>query len=188
MSEYIRSKEHSQDNYEITPESDIEKNKEVLAQEKKEALHESQEKAKQSREKIQELEQESHEEISEKFNNQDKLKHGIVHVDKSTKQHAKDEYLGAIRHRLNKTEKRFSKFIHNPQINITSEALGKTLIRPSGILTGAIFTLVGSIYYLYISHATGFQYNFYVATLLFVGGFVSGVVIEFIIKLVFTKD
>ena len=77
----------------------------------------------------------------------------------------------------------FSYLINNNSVDKASEAIGKTLFRPSGILAGAIVTLLGSIYYLVITHSTGFKYNFYVATLMFVGGFVTGLILEAIYRL-----
>ena len=77
----------------------------------------------------------------------------------------------------------FSYLINNKSVDKASEAIGKTLFRPSGILAGAIVTLLGSIYYLVITHSTGFKYNFYVATLMFVGGFVTGLILEAIYRL-----
>ncbi|HUD06685.1 MAG TPA: YrhK family protein [Candidatus Saccharimonadales bacterium] len=85
-----------------------------------------------------------------------------------------------IRSHLGKSENTLSKFIHRPSINAVSEITGKTLIRPSGFFMGGLTTLVGSLYYFYASHQTGYKYNFLVGLLLFVGGFVTGLVIELV--------
>ena len=95
-------------------------------------------------------------------------------------------YLGQVRHHLNGPSQSFSKIVHNPTINSISETAGNTVVRPSGILTGSILTLVGSAYYLYATRQTGYHYRFIVATILFVGGFIVGLAIEALFRL-FTK-
>jgi hypothetical protein len=79
--------------------------------------------------------------------------------------------------------KSFSKFVHGPTINTLSEAAGKTIIRPSGIVAGGLSTLAGSGYYYYAARQTGYSYSFTVALLLFVGGFAVGLMAEMIYKL-----
>ncbi len=93
-------------------------------------------------------------------------------------------FLGQIRHHMSGTDQAFSKFIHKPSVNTISEAGGKTLFRPSGIMAGGLFALVGSGYYFYAVKQTGFGYNFTLAVLLFVGGFAVGLLVESILKLV----
>jgi len=90
--------------------------------------------------------------------------------------------LSVIRSRLNKREKRFSKIIHQPTINNVSEVTSRTLLRPSAILCASLFTLLGSIYYLYITKQTGYKYNFTTALALFGGGFLLGLMLEFIVR------
>jgi hypothetical protein len=92
-------------------------------------------------------------------------------------------YLNQVRKHLSAPDKALSEFIHNPAINTLSEATGKTIIRPSGILLGGLCTFVGSAYYLYAAHRTGYRYSFTFALALFVGGFILGVILEMIFRL-----
>jgi hypothetical protein len=102
------------------------------------------------------------------------------------KKHTLNTNLHKIQHHLKGPSKSFSKFIHNDAINTLSEVTGKTLVRPSGILTGGAFTLAGSLYYLYLSKSlTGFRYSFTTALLLFAAGFTIGIVTELLYKVVF---
>jgi len=95
--------------------------------------------------------------------------------------------LSIIRSSLGKTSRSFSGFIHKPSVNAVSEASGKTILRPSALLSGAIFTFIGSLYYLLVSNAAGYKYNFFVALALFVGGFIVGLILEFIYRLAFSR-
>ena len=96
--------------------------------------------------------------------------------------------LTIVRSHLNKTSKTYSSFVHKPVINSLSEVSAKTIVRPSAILCGGLFTLIGSGYYLYLEKQTGYKYNFFVAIILFAGGFIIGLLLEAIYKLVFTKS
>lgn len=104
-------------------------------------------------------------------------------LDRPQMQQAVRTYLGQVRKHLSTSDKVFSEFVHNPTINAISEATGKTLIRPSGILMGGLCTLVGSAWYYYATNHTGYHYNFVFAFVLFAGGFILGVVIELLFKL-----
>lgn len=103
---------------------------------------------------------------------------------KAVKENALNLNLTIARSKLSKPGKAFSRFIHRPVVNSLSEVTGKTLIRPSAILCGGIFTVVGSLYYLYATQKTGYKYNFLVALLLFAGGFVIGLVLEMLYRIV----
>ncbi len=186
MSEFIRSKEIMPGNHESSLESAIEKNKEILDEKKRHEMLEKNETIKKSLEQINEIDQESSEDVKSNFNlDQNKTQENFQEYD-MMKTHAQTEYLAEIANELGTNEKRFAKIIHKPFIDNSSEVLAKTLIRPSGILCGSIFTLIGSIYYLIISRSTGFSYNFFVALLLFAGGFLLGILIEFVLRLIFT--
>ena len=59
-----------------------------------------------------------------------------------------------------------------------SDALGKTVTRPSGLLGGGLVAFLGSGSYLYLAKHIGFQYNYFVSTVLFVIGFAIGLGLE----------
>lgn len=103
--------------------------------------------------------------------------------DRAAKQQALRTSLGQVRHHLSGPGKSFSKFVHNPMVNKVSDTAGKTIIRPSGTLSGGLCTLLGSGYYYYATKQTGYHYSFTIALLLFVGGFAIGLVAETVHKL-----
>ena len=92
-----------------------------------------------------------------------------------------------IQRKLNPIDKLGSHFIHQKGISKVSELTSSTIYRPSGVLGGGILAFVGTlIYYFYAKH-TGLSYNYLLALILFVAGFVAGVAIELLFKLFRTK-
>ncbi len=73
----------------------------------------------------------------------------------------------------------FSKIIHHPVIDKTSEALGKTVARPNLILAGALGTLIlGSIVY-FIAKRYGYVLSGFEAIGTFILGWAVGAIAEF---------
>jgi hypothetical protein len=91
--------------------------------------------------------------------------------------------LTSIRNRLSKPEKNLSKVVHNPVVEKTSEILGKTAARPSGILFGSIFSFVGSLVGYIIARRLGGELPYSIFAFLFVGGFVFGLLLEILVLL-----
>lgn len=106
-------------------------------------------------------------------------KHHPTHHDKKASYW---QTVHAMQRRLRPMSKRFSKVIHAPAIETASEALGKTVMRPSvtlGATTSALF--VGAFFYL-----TARRYGFILSgseflLSLLVGG-ILGAVLEFALK------
>lgn len=108
-------------------------------------------------------------------------------INKDLKKAGLQKELSHIRRKMGRTDRMASKVIHNKTISTVSDGLSKTVVRPSGMLGGAVIALIGtSIYYLF-TKSVGVKYNYFVYILLFVGGFILGIVIELIIRL-FKKD
>jgi hypothetical protein len=63
-------------------------------------------------------------------------------------------------------------------VQAVSEAVGKTVSRPSGLLGGGLVAFLGSGSYLYLAKHIGFQYNYFVSTVLFIIGFGIGLGLE----------
>ena len=76
-----------------------------------------------------------------------------------------------------------SRVIHQPVVRVTSEAIGKTVSRPSGLLGGGLVALMGTSIYLYLANHLGFKYNYGVFLCLFVVGFGLGLVLELAVYL-----
>jgi len=95
---------------------------------------------------------------------------------------AQKRTLTRIRKQLSAPDKVLSRIVHQPIVDAVSEVGAKTVARPSGVLSGGIIALIGTSVYLYIAKHYGYTYNFLVFALLFVSGFLLGLVIEFAVS------
>ncbi|MFA6270507.1 MAG: hypothetical protein WC657_04875 [Candidatus Paceibacterota bacterium] len=118
-------------------------------------------------------------------------------VEKSEKPHSEPHFLNRqlkvaafnrtmvrVRKHLSPPERTLSKVIHKPAVEAISNTAAKTIARPTGILTGGFFALVGSSFVLYMAKHYGFRYNLLLFFVLLVGGYVLGLLLEMIIYLV----
>jgi hypothetical protein len=92
-----------------------------------------------------------------------------------------------IRRELPVPQRVLSRVVHQPAVRVISEAAGKTISRPSGLLGGGLVALLGTTSYLYLAKHIGFTYNYFVFMALFVGGFIVGLVLELLVHLTTTS-
>jgi histone H3/H4 len=95
--------------------------------------------------------------------------------------------MASVQRRLSPASRRFSKVIHNKAVESTSEALEKTIMRPS-VTLGATWTalIVGSIFYL-TAHYYGYRLSgFEMLGALIIGGII-GITLELIFRPVHKK-
>lgn len=107
-----------------------------------------------------------------------------THLNRELKSITLRRELQQIRRKESAPQRAISRIIHQPAIRIASEAAGKTISRPSGLLGGGLVALLGTSGYLYYAKHFGFQYNYFVFTALFIGGFAVGLVLELLVWLV----
>lgn len=166
-----------------------------LSNQRREAERQSQEKARTSRhehaEKLEDIrstaEREaasSEETIQEKLKAESSESDQSLYVNRELKDMAYARTLKRARSRLPAPARAFSKVVHQPVVEAVSEVAGKTVARPSGVLAGGIVAFIGSSGFLWISKHYGYEYNFLLFALLFVGGFFIGLLIELLIRLV----
>lgn len=89
-----------------------------------------------------------------------------------------------IRRNLSKADRIGSKIIHQPVIKSVSEVSAKTITRPSGLLGGGIMAFLGTSAYLYLTKHIGLKYNYSIFLFLLVAGFIVGLIIEALVRLV----
>jgi len=100
---------------------------------------------------------------------------------------AYDQTLRRIQQKLPKTAQAFSKIAHNKTVDAASDIGANTIARPSGILGGSLCALLGSLILLYYSRHYGFRYNYGFFVVLFVGGFLVGLLAELAIWFLYTR-
>ncbi|HLC91628.1 MAG TPA: hypothetical protein VJC09_01090 [Candidatus Saccharimonadales bacterium] len=104
-----------------------------------------------------------------------------LNANRELKSEALRRTLNRTRKHLSKPQRALSKVIHQPAIDAVSKVGEKTIARPTGLLTGSIIALAGSSYLLYSAKHYGYEYNYLSVLLLFVSGYVVGLVIELLV-------
>lgn len=107
--------------------------------------------------------------------------HPVI-INKQLKDMAFSRSMTRTRKKLSRSSRAFSKVIHNSTIDRSSEFVGKTVARPSGMLTGAFLSFVGTSALLWITRHYGYTYNYLVVIILFVGGMLLGLGLEGLYK------
>ena len=106
-----------------------------------------------------------------------KRRHGVVSKkerDASYKHHMKQ-----LQSELKPSQRVFSKFIHNPVVEKTSEVVGSTIARPNAVLSGAVvaFVLVLAVYL--VSKFYGYTLSGFETIGAFIVGWVLGIIYDF---------
>ncbi|MCL2037827.1 hypothetical protein FWG95_02380 [Candidatus Saccharibacteria bacterium] len=104
-------------------------------------------------------------------------------IKKATQKQKEDTYrktLQTIQKDMNPVERTFSKIIHNPVVEKTSEVVGNTVARPAQLLAGALAALIlTAVVYIIAKHygylLSGFEW---IATFLI--GWVIGLVVDWV--------
>jgi len=102
-------------------------------------------------------------------------------IDRSVKEAARRRVMKRVQKQLRPDERVLSKFTHNPTVDAVSRAAEKTVARPSGLFTGGLLALIGSSAYLWIARHYGYEYNYLLFVILFMGGFMVGVALELLL-------
>jgi hypothetical protein len=103
-------------------------------------------------------------------------------IDNAIKTLRLNQSLKHVQRRLKPTDRALSKVIHQPAVRKVSEVSAKTVSRPSGLLGGGVMAFVGSLAYLFLAKHIGFQYNYLLFTVFFVGGFALGLAAELVLN------
>lgn len=149
--------------------------------------HEHRKKVQHIREKIQEAARSEKSVASDLENQGETEQNHPVTINKELKAHAYNRTLRRAQAQLPVAYRTFSKVIHAPAIEAASEAIGKTVARPSGILAGGVAAFLGSSAFLWVARHYGYEYNFLLFVFLFAGGFLLGLVTELLLRLVWRR-
>jgi len=99
-------------------------------------------------------------------------------INKELKDLAYQRTLRRTRSKLSAPARVMSKFMHQPTVEAVSEVASKTVARPSGVLMGGIAAFIASSFFLWAARHYGYEYNFLLFALFFVGGFFIGLLVE----------
>lgn len=108
--------------------------------------------------------------------------HPVI-INKQLKDMAFSRSMTRTRKKLSKPSRAFSKVVHTEVIDKSSEFIGKTIARPSGMLAGAFIAFVGTSALLWITRHYGYTYNYLLVILLFIGGMAIGLLGEGLLRL-----
>lgn len=103
-------------------------------------------------------------------------------INRELKDTAYQRTLSRTRRQMSAPSRTFSKIVHQPAVEAVSDTMATTVARPSGILAGGITAFIGSSLFLWISRHYGYEYNFLLFSLLFIGGFFIGLIIELVLR------
>ncbi len=109
-------------------------------------------------------------------------KHSTLVIDKTVKNQAYKKTLKHVQRQLPRSQRTFSKFIHQDTIEKISEVSGKTIARPSGLLGSGVFAFLGTTVVVWVSRHYGFRYNFFTFVVFVLFGFMVGLCAEFILN------
>lgn len=149
----------------------------------KHSKHEHAEKLEDIRSTIEQKASSSEEVVKHTAEHAPKEPEHTLHVNRELKGMAYRRTLARTRRQLPAPSRALSRIVHQPAIEAASEFAAKTAARPSGILAGGIAAFLGSSVFLWIARHYGYEYNFLLFALLFIGGFFIGLLIELVVRL-----
>ncbi len=113
--------------------------------------------------------------------------HHPLMLNKHLKDTAYDRTMIRVQKKLSLPNRYLSKAIHSPLLDKPAEVAGKTVARPSSMVGGALFALIGTSIMLWIAQNYGYQYNFLTAIITFVLGMIIGLLCEAMWRLLRSK-
>jgi len=108
-------------------------------------------------------------------------------ISKTEKKAALKKTLAHVQAELPPTERAFSKVIHNPAVEKTSEVVGSTIARPNAILSGAVVAFFAVLAVYLIAKNLGYVLSGFETIAAFIVGWVIGVVYDYLRVLVTGK-
>lgn len=99
-------------------------------------------------------------------------------ITRADKEHTYDVTLSHTQNRLPAISKMFSRIVHQPLVESTSEVLADTIARPSGILGAGVFAFIGLAIMLFFARRNGFALSGFEFLLFIIIGWTLGVFIE----------
>jgi hypothetical protein len=108
------------------------------------------------------------------------VKQPIKRAPKAQKQREYKKTLESIQKEMNPAERTFSKVIHNPVVEATSEVAGKTVARPAALLAGSLTALVLTVIVYAVAKWYGYTLSGFEWIATFILGWAIGLIIDWI--------
>jgi hypothetical protein len=106
-----------------------------------------------------------------------KRRHGVV--SKKEREASFKQHMKQVQEELPPAKRAFSKFIHTPFVEKTSEAIGSTVARPNAILAGAVVAFIAVLAVYLIAKHFGYQLSGFETIAAFIIGWALGTLYDF---------
>lgn len=100
------------------------------------------------------------------------------------KKGAHKDKLKEVQSNLPRSDRMFSKVIHTKAVTVASDAAAQTIARPTSMFWGGLFACLATASLYFTAKYIGFQYNYLISFISFVGGYFVGLIIELVLRLV----
>ena len=107
-----------------------------------------------------------------------KQRHGVV--SKKALNASYSRHMKQLQKELPPAQRAFSKFIHNPVVERTSETVGNTIARPNALLSGAVLAFVLVLVVYVVSKFYGYTLSGFETIGAFIVGWVLGITYDFL--------
>lgn len=104
---------------------------------------------------------------------------GVRRVTKKEKKEAYQQTMRVIQGQMGAPSRTFSKVIHNPVVEKTSDAIGKTVARPNAIFAGSLTALIAVVTINLIARTFGYTLSGSEAIITFILGWVLGLIYDY---------
>lgn len=104
-------------------------------------------------------------------------RHGVV--SKKERAESYNKHMKVLQSELSPTQRTFSKFIHNPVVEKTSEVVGSTIARPNAILSGAIVAFFAVLAVYLVAKHYGYVLSGFETIAAFIVGWVFGILYDY---------
>jgi len=106
-------------------------------------------------------------------------------ITKKDKEQSFQTTMKEVRSQMSPAARGFSKVIHNPAVEKTSEVIGNTVARPNAILTGSLFAFLFTASFYLVARFNGYPLSGTEAIASFIVGWCVGLIIDYV-RLLFT--
>lgn len=117
--------------------------------------------------------------VAEKANSETS-KRASAAITKQDKKASFNQTMKRVQGEMSPAERTFSKFIHSPVIEKSSEVIGKTIARPNAIFTGSLFAFVLVLAVYFLARNYGFRLSGFETIGAFALGWTIGLIYDYV--------